>query len=82
MKNLYSILFISIFFFFSCNKSNKAENGSDKKIKVGVTMLSMQNEFIVNISDEMSKKAEELDVELITVDAEHQPLKQIEQVES
>lgn len=82
MKHLYSILFISIFFFFSCTKSNKAENGSDKKIKVGVTMLSMQNEFIVNISDEMSKKAEELGVELISVDAEHQPLKQIEQVES
>jgi len=45
-------------------------------------MLSMQNEFIVNISDEMQKKAEELGAELIIVDAERSPLKQIEQIES
>jgi len=82
MKHLYSILIISGFLFASCNQSKKAENSGEKKIKVGVTLLSMQNEFIVNISDEMNKKAEELGVELISVDAEHQPLKQIEQVES
>lgn len=68
--------------FSSCNSTKNNESSSEKKIKVGVTFLSMQNEFIVNISDEMSKKAEELGVELISVDAEHQPLKQIEQVES
>ena len=45
-------------------------------------MLSMQNEFIVNIADEMQKKADELGAELIIVDAERSPLKQIEQVES
>ena len=45
-------------------------------------MLSMQNEFIVNISDEMQKKAQELGAELIIVDAERSPLKQIEQIES
>ena len=45
-------------------------------------MLSMQKEFIVNIADEMQKKADELGVELIIVDAEGSALKQIEQVES
>lgn len=45
-------------------------------------MLSMQNEFIVNVSDEMESKAKELGVELITVDAERSALKQVEQVES
>ena len=45
-------------------------------------MLSMQNEFIVNINDEMQKKAQELGAELIIVDAERSPLKQIEQIES
>jgi inositol transport system substrate-binding protein len=45
-------------------------------------MLSMQNEFIVNISDEMQKKADELGVELVSVDAERSALKQVEQVES
>lgn len=82
MKHLYSILIISVFLFSSCSQSKSNESNGDKKIKIGVTMLSMQNEFIVNISDEMNKKAEELGVELINVDAEHSPLKQIEQVES
>ena len=82
MKHIYSIVIICIFLFVSCSQSKNAENSGEKKIKIGVTMLSMQNEFIVNISDEMNKKAEELGVVLISVDAEHSPLKQIEQVES
>ena len=82
MKHIYSIVIICIFLFASCSQSKNAGNSGEKKIKIGVTMLSMQNEFIVNISDEMNKKAEELGVVLISVDAEHSPLKQIEQVES
>jgi inositol transport system substrate-binding protein len=77
MKKL--ILFAAVLLLLSCNSAKKEEKA---KIKVGVTMLSMQNEFIVNISDEMQKKADELGIELILVDAEHSPLKQIEQVES
>ncbi|RFS17366.1 sugar ABC transporter substrate-binding protein [Emticicia sp. C21] len=77
MKKL--ILFAAVSLLLSCNSAKKEEKA---KIKVGATMLSMQNEFIVNISDEMQKKADELGVELILVDAEHSPLKQIEQVES
>ncbi|MBD2700243.1 sugar ABC transporter substrate-binding protein [Spirosoma sp. BT702] len=68
-----------------CNQSasNEKSGGSDgKKIVVGATMLSMQNEFIVNVHDEMAKKAEADGVELITVDAERSALKQVEQVES
>lgn len=67
--------------FGGCNQSGDQKSG-EKKIVVGTTMLSMQNEFIVNVNDEMAKKAEALGVELITVDAERSPLKQIEQVES
>jgi len=68
-----------------CNKSQKSEGSegdSGKKLVVGATMLSMQNEFIVNVSDEMEAKAKALGVELITVDAERSALKQVEQVES
>ncbi|MDF7816632.1 sugar ABC transporter substrate-binding protein [Runella sp. MFBS21] len=65
-----------------CNQSSSEDKSSGDKLTVGVTMLSMQNEFIVNVSDEMEKKAKELGVELITVDAERSALKQIEQVES
>ncbi|MCP9770627.1 sugar ABC transporter substrate-binding protein [Lacihabitans sp. LS3-19] len=73
------LIFLVSFSIFSCNSS---KNSDEKKIKIGATMLSMQNEFIVNIADEMQKKADELGVELIIVDAERSPLKQIEQVES
>ena len=68
-----------------CNQSQKSEGGdaeSGEKLVIGATMLSMQNEFIVNVSDEMEAKAKELGVELITVDAERSALKQVEQVES
>lgn len=68
-----------------CNQSKTNESGkgnADKKLVIGSTMLSMQNEFVVNVSDEMEAKAKELGVELITVDAERSALKQVEQVES
>jgi inositol transport system substrate-binding protein len=69
----------------SCNQSASTEKTTDdggKKLVVGATMLSMQNEFIVNVHDEMSKKAEKAGIEFITVDAERSALKQVEQVES
>lgn len=75
-KILFYLIAISL---ISCNSSSKKE---ENKIKIGATMLSMQNEFIVNIADEMQKKADEMGVELIIVDAERSPLKQIEQIES
>lgn len=67
-----------------CNQATTNDKGRDgsKKLVVGVTMLSMQNEFIVNVHDEITKKAEAAGVELITVDAERSALKQVEQVES
>ncbi|MFD1144510.1 sugar ABC transporter substrate-binding protein [Larkinella insperata] len=75
----FSLLIASVL--TSCNQSSSGENG-EKKLTVGVSMLSMQNEFIVNVHDEIEKKAKASDVELITVDAERSALKQIEQVES
>jgi inositol transport system substrate-binding protein len=51
-----------------CNQSTSSEKGQDnqdKKLVVGATMLSMQNEFIVNVNDEMAKKAEESNVDAI-----------------
>lgn len=45
-------------------------------------MLSMQNEFVVNVSDAMESEAKKLGVELIIVDAGRSALKQVEQVQS
>jgi len=71
-----------LLFALGCGQANDSEKTQSKKTIIGVTMLSMQNEFIVNVSDEIEKKANEAGVELIMVDAEHSPLKQVEQVES
>ncbi|WP_428666535.1 sugar ABC transporter substrate-binding protein [Runella sp.] len=82
MKRVY-IGLIALALLSGCSQTNeKGQESGEKKMVIGVTMLSMQNEFIVNVSDEMEKKAKELGVELITVDAERSALKQIEQVES
>ncbi|GAB4056372.1 sugar ABC transporter substrate-binding protein [Spirosoma litoris] len=78
--SLFSILLLT-----GCSQSSSSEKGQEgdgKKLVVGVSMLSMQNEFIVNVHDAMVKKAEADGVELITVDAERSALKQVEQIES
>jgi inositol transport system substrate-binding protein len=76
-NSIYACLFAALLL-GSCN-SNKSGEG---KLVIGATMLSMQNEFVVNVSDEMEAKAKELGVELVMVDAERSALKQVEQVES
>ena len=83
-NHLLAHAFILTTLFTGCNQTTTNEKAQDggKKLVMGVTMLSMQNEFIVNVHDEMAKKAEAAGVELITVDAERSALKQVEQVES
>ncbi|WP_420151516.1 substrate-binding domain-containing protein [Spirosoma sp.] len=84
MKSLRRLLLpsLTLLLLTACSSSDKTQSGNGQEIVVGATMLSMQNEFIVNVHDEMEKKAKELGIELITVDAERSALKQIEQVES
>ena len=83
-NHLLAHAFILTTLFTGCNQTTTNEKAQDggKKLVMGVTMLSMQNEFIVNVHDEMAKKAEAAGVELITVDAERSALRQVEQVES
>ena len=78
MKALKYIFIVTLLSLFGCNTSSE----DDGKLMIGVSMLSMQNEFIVNVADEMEKKASEMGVKLIIVDAERSALKQMEQVES
>ena len=78
MNLLKTLFFLSILILTACQSSTE----DDGKLVIGVSMLSMQNEFIVNVADEIEKKAAEMDVRLILVDAERSALKQMEQVES
>jgi inositol transport system substrate-binding protein len=65
-----------------CNSSKTGGDDKGKELTIGATMLSMQNEFVVNVADAMEAKAEELGAKLIVVDAERSALKQVQQVES
>ncbi len=78
MNLLKTLFFLSILILTACQSSTE----DDGKLVIGVSMLSMQNEFIVNVADEIEKKAAEMGVRLILVDAERSALKQMEQVES
>lgn len=77
------LLVIVPLFLFSCGHRQKKESSSEsERIKIGATMLSMQNEFVVNVKDAMDDKAKELGVTLITNDAQRSALRQIEHIES
>jgi inositol transport system substrate-binding protein len=61
-----------------------AENGFAKKkeIVIGVSLLNVANEFIVNIKESIESKAKKLKVRIIVNDAERSAEKQVQQVES
>lgn len=61
---------------------NRSSNNDDSAVKIGASMLSMQNEFVVNVKDAMDAEAEERGVNLIVNDAQRSALTQIEHVES
>lgn len=73
------LFLLATLFVFSCGKKEK---DGKKKMVIGVSMLSMQNEFIQKVAQSLEKNAEANQVELIVIDAERSALKQVEQVEN
>lgn len=61
-----------------CGQSGDADG---KKV-IGVSMLSLQSEFVVNVKDAMEDAAAELEVRLIVNDAQREAVKQVQQIES
>lgn len=53
----------------------------DRKV-IGVSMLSLQSEFIVNVKDAMEEAATEEHVRLIVNDAQREAVRQVQQIES
>lgn len=78
MKKNYLLLLLVSLLFFGCGKSQE----DSSTIRIGVSMLSLQNEFILKVSNALEKYAKEQKVELIIVDAERSAIKQVEQVEN
>jgi len=61
------------------SSDSKADDG---KIVIGVSMLNLSNEFIVQIKDGIEAKAEELGVEVLINDAQKSADKQLQQVDT
>src|SRR5690606_32479794 len=62
---------------FGCGPSTP-----DERKTIGVSMLSLQSEFVVNVKDAMEDAAEEQQVRLIVNDAQRQAVIQVQQIES
>lgn len=56
--------------------------GSDERKVIGVSMLSLQSEFVVNVKDAMENAAKGKDVRLIINDAQRAAERQVQQIES
>lgn len=65
-------------------KESKASSSSDgeKKLKLGITLYSLKNEFTVRIANAAEKKADELGAELVVYDGNYDPSTQISQIET
>jgi inositol transport system substrate-binding protein len=66
-----------------CNRSPSAENSTgEKRPVIGVSLMNLSSEFIVMINKAMEQRANELGATLIVNDAQRNPERQIQQVES
>ncbi|MBN2130075.1 MAG: sugar ABC transporter substrate-binding protein [Sedimentisphaerales bacterium] len=60
----------------------KPDSSGEDRVVIGVSLLNLSNEFIVDIKEAMEAKAAELGVRLIVNDAERSAEQQIQHVES
>lgn len=68
--------------FSGCNMGGKKEETKKGAIVIGVSMLSLQSEFVVNVKDAIEARAKELHAKLIITDAQRTAEKQVQQVET
>lgn len=61
---------------------SSSSSGDEKKLKLGITLYSLKNEFTVRIANAAEKKAEELGAELVVYDGNYDPSTQISQIET
>lgn len=79
-KTLPIVLLIAGLLLFLIIQKRRA--GEREGIVIGVSLLNVANEFIVNIKEAMETRAQELGVKLIINDGQLSPDKQIQQIES
>ncbi|MCP1103285.1 ABC-type sugar transport system substrate-binding protein [Aequitasia blattaphilus] len=63
-------------------ESNTEDTQTEGKVKIGMTLYSLKNEFTVRLANAAEAKAEELGIELVVYDGNYDPSTQISQVET
>ncbi len=76
------MLIVTPVLFSGCNMGGKKEETKKGAIVIGVSMLSLQSEFVVNVKDAIEARAKELHAKLIITDAQRTAEKQVQQVET
>lgn len=80
MKTMYAMVMVML---LGCGRQQTAEGSNDGAAPViGVSMLSLQNEFVVNVKDAMVASAKKNNITLVITDAQRSAEKQVQQVES
>lgn len=83
MSIKFSVIFFLSCTFLGCKEKSSAKEETEQFIGVvGVSMLSLQNEFIVNVKDVLVEHAKKRNIKLIVTDAQRSADKQVQQVES
>src|SRR5690606_9867587 len=77
-----NLLLAAIIFTGSLFTGCKQANRNDGKKVIGVSMLSLQSEFVVNVKDAMEEAAKGQNIELIVTDAQRMAEKQVQQIET
>lgn len=62
--------------------ADTAAQTSGEKVKMGITLYSLKNEFTVRIANAAQAKADDLGIELVVYDGNYDPSTQISQVET
>lgn len=62
--------------------SEATSEGADEKVKIGITLYSLKNEYTVRLANAAEAKAKELGAQLVIYDGNYDPSTQISQVET
>ncbi len=79
MKRFIALL--TVFVLCSCGRQESSAPGRQPPV-IGVTLMSLSNEFIVMLHQAMEPKAGELGVKLLVTDAQRSAERQVQQVEN
>src|SRR5437867_916036 len=83
MKTFIGLIALAMWLVPGCRGSSEADKCSGPKpLVIGVSMMNMANEYIVNLNDAMIAEAGKSGVQLILNDAQRSPEKQVQQIET